>query len=126
MIIGMDHVHILCGDVEAAVKYFEDMFEGKVESRVESKGFPLIRMDVKGVPISLSGTDPQAGILEARKGTRGLDHIAFKVKDLFETAEFLKKKGAKFSIAPSVNVRGVKAAFVEGPDGIHIELLERP
>jgi lactoylglutathione lyase len=60
-----------------------------------------------------------------RKGTRGFDHIAFRVKDLDKTAEFLKKKGAKFSTAPGVNARGVKLAYIEGPDGIHIELLER-
>ena len=63
MISGLDHVHILCGDVEASVKYFEDIFEGKVESRGESRGFPMIRIDVKGVPINLMGTDPKAGVL---------------------------------------------------------------
>ena len=126
MISGLDHVHIRCGDVERSVKYFEDVFEGKVVSRGESRGFPIIRVDVNGVIINLHGTDPKAGILEVRKGTRGIDHIAFNVKDLGKTAEYMKKKGAKFSTGPEVSPRGVKYAFVEGPDGIRIELLEKP
>jgi hypothetical protein len=39
--------------------------------------------------------------------------------------EDLKKRGAKISIGPSVAGPGVKYAFVDGPDGIRIELVER-
>ena len=81
MIDGLDHVHILCGDVEKSVRYFEAVFGGKVESRGELRGFPMIRMDVKGVFLNLMGTDPKAAALEAGKGSRGLDHFGFKVKD---------------------------------------------
>lgn len=29
MITGLDHVHVICGDVEEAVKYFKKVFEGQ-------------------------------------------------------------------------------------------------
>ena len=125
MINGLDHVHILCGDVEKSVKYFEDVFGGKVESRGELRGFPMIRMDVKGVFINLMGTDPKAMALEAGKGSRGLDHFGFTVKGLEKTVEDLKKKGAKISAGPGVTPAGVKFAFIDGPEGIRIELVER-
>ncbi len=125
MINGLDHVHILCGDVEKSVKYFEDVFGGKVESRGELRGFPMIRMDVKGVFVNLMGTDPKAVALEVGKGSRGLDHFGFNVKGLEKTVEDLKKKGAKISAGPGVTPAGVKFAFVDGPEGIRIELVER-
>ena len=125
MINGLDHVHILCGEVEKSVKYFEDVFGGKVESRGELRGFPMIRMDVKGVLINLMGTDPKAMALEAGKGSRGLDHFGFAVKGLEKTVEDLKKRGAKISAGPGMTPAGVKFAFIDGPEGIRIELVER-
>jgi lactoylglutathione lyase len=126
MIVGLDHVHIMCGDAEKCVGYFEGVFGGKVESRIIQRGFPMIRVNVQGVPITLMGTDPKAAKLEAGKGSRGLDHFGFKVKDLEKTAEDLKKRGALFSIGPTVSPSGVPYAFIEGPEGIRIELAERP
>ena len=125
MINGLDHVHILCGDVEKSVRYFEAVFGGKVESRGELRGFPMIRMEVKGVFVNLMGTDSKAGPLEVGKGSRGLDHFGFRVKDLEKTVEELKKKGAKISAGPGVTPAGVKFAFIDGPEGIRIELVER-
>jgi catechol 2,3-dioxygenase-like lactoylglutathione lyase family enzyme len=125
MITGLDHVHLICGDVEEAVKYFKKVFEGQETSRGEVRGYPMIRMEVKGVPISVMGTDAKAGRLAPGKGDRGLDHFGFRVKELEKTVEDLKRRGAKFSVGPSVSTAGVKFAFVEGPEGIRIELVER-
>ncbi len=125
MITGLDHIHVICGNVEEAVKYFEKVFDGWETSRGEVRGYPMIRMEVKGVPISVMGTDAKAGRLVPGKGDRGLDHFGFRVKELEKTVEDLKKRGAKFSVGPSVSTAGVKFAFVEGPEGIRIELVER-
>ncbi|KPK92900.1 MAG: hypothetical protein AMJ94_04235 [Deltaproteobacteria bacterium SM23_61] len=125
MITGIDHVHFICGDVEKTVKYFEEVFDGKIESRGEIRGFPMVRLHAFGVPINIMGTDPQAGTLVAGKGSRGLDHFGFRVKDLEKTVEDLKKRGAKFSIGPTAGSGGVKYAFLEGPEGIRIELVDR-
>lgn len=125
MITGLDHVHLMCGDVEKAVKYFEEVFEGKIESRGELRGQPMVRLCAYGIPINIMGTDPKAGMLVAGKGSRGLDHFGFQVKDLEKTVEELKKRGAQFGIGPSVTATGVKYAFVDGPEGIRIELVDR-
>jgi len=125
MITGIDHVHLMCGDVNKMVKYFEEVFEGKIESRTELRGFPMVRLHAYGVPVNIMGTDPKAGTLVAGKGSRGLDHFGFAVRDLEKTVEELKKKGAQFSIGPSATATGVKFAFIEGPEGIRIELVDR-
>lgn len=125
MITGLDHVHIVSGNVEEMIKYFERIFEGRVLSRGESRGFPLVRMDVYGAPISILGTEPGTGQLQPGRGLRGLDHFGFKVKNLEETAAALKRKGANFVIEPTTTPSGIKIAFIEGPEGIRIELVER-
>lgn len=40
MITGLDHIHIICGNMEEAVQYFEKVFDGRVVSRSEMRGFP--------------------------------------------------------------------------------------
>ena len=125
MIDGLDHIHILCGDVEKSTKYFEDVFGGKVESRGDIRGFPMVRMIVHGVYLNLMATD-NAGKLEVGQGSRGVDHFGFKVTELEKTAADLKNRGAKIIRGPGQTPSGVKFAFIEGPDDIQIELVERP
>ena len=125
MITGLDHVHIVFGNVEEGAKYFETLFGGQVVSRGEWQGQPVVRIDIQGSLIALMGTSAGAPQLVPGKGNRGLDHFGFKVKDFDQTMADLKKKGAKFSVEPSVAPSGVKYAFLEGPEGIRIELLEK-
>jgi catechol 2,3-dioxygenase-like lactoylglutathione lyase family enzyme len=125
MVTGLDHIHVICGDVEKAVKYFKDVFEAKETSRGEIRGFPVVRVNVKGAIVALMGTAPGSSELVPGKGSRGLDHIGFTVKDLEKTVEDMKKQGAKFSVGITAGAAGVKYAFVDGPDGIRIELIER-
>ena len=125
MITGLDHVHVICGDVDGAVQFFKDIFGGRETSREIVRGFPMVRLDVKGANIFFMGTEAGAGQLIPGKGSRGLDHIGFKVKDFDLTMEELRQKGIKFTMGPLVSPTGLKYAFIEGPEGIRIELLER-
>ncbi len=125
MIVGLDHAHFLCGDVEKAVKYFAQVFEGKEVSRNVLRGFSVVRMDVKGTTMALMGTDPTAVQLEPGKGKKGLDHLGFKVKEIEATLKDLQARGAEIEIPVTATPYGVKYAFVKGPDGIRIELVER-
>ena len=125
MITGLDHVHVICQDVEEAVQYFKSVFEGQEVSRGEVRGLPMVRVEVQGVPLNLMGTDPGAGRLIPGKGSRGLDHFGFKVRDMEKTIADLQKKGARVTLGPSVTSAGIKYAFIEGPENIRIELVER-
>jgi catechol 2,3-dioxygenase-like lactoylglutathione lyase family enzyme len=124
MIKGFDHVHYNCGDIEKSVNYFKDMFDGKEVSRKEHEGFIFIRMNVSGFTIALRGVDPKKGKFEAGKEIRGLDHFGFKVDDMERALTDLVKKGALIKIQPNVSPLGLKYAFIEGPEGSLIELIE--
>ncbi|HEU4387020.1 MAG TPA: VOC family protein [Blastocatellia bacterium] len=59
--------------------------------------------------------------ISSTKG-RVVDHVGFSVDNLKETIERLKAEGVKIiDMAPA---RGLKHAFVEGPDYMQIELIE--
>ncbi len=125
MITGLDHVHVICQNVEEAVQYFKRVFEAQEVSRGEVRGLPMVRVEVQGVDVNLMGTEPNAGRLIPGKGSRGLDHFGFKVKDMEQTLADLQRKGARVTLGPSVTSAGIKYAFIEGPEGIRIELVER-
>ena len=125
MITGWDHVHFICGDVDGAAKYFGDIFGGKEISRAVVRGFAMVRMEIKGFVVAFLGTDPQSPVLQPGKGNRGLDHISFKVSNLGKTLEEMRGKGVTLNVGPGVTSSGLKYAFINGPEGIRIELIER-
>jgi catechol 2,3-dioxygenase-like lactoylglutathione lyase family enzyme len=125
MITGWDHMHVVCGDVDTAVKYFVEHFQGKETSRQELRGLPMVRVNVMGLDIAFIGTDPQSPLLQPGKGQRGLDHMGFKVQDLDTTLAELKAKGVTLNTAPGLTAAGIKYVFINGPEGIRIELIER-
>ncbi len=59
------------------------------------------------------------------KDGEGLDPMGFKVQDLDKTLAELKGKGVTLNTAPGVTAAGAKYAFINGPEGIRIELIER-
>ncbi len=122
---SLDHIHFYCGDIEKTEAYFRDVFGGKELSREKRPNSVLIRMDIQGSVLALMGVPPESGQFETGKGKRGLDHIGFKVKDLHAALDEVKAKGVRITQDLTVLPSGLKMAFVEGPDGIRIELLER-
>ena len=125
MVFSLDHVHFYCGDIEKTVAYFRDVFGAKELSREKRPSAMFIRMDIQGTPLALISVPPENDPFETGKGKRGLDHIGLKVKDLRAALEQMKAKGVRISQELTVLPSGLKMAFVEGPDGIRVELLER-
>jgi catechol 2,3-dioxygenase-like lactoylglutathione lyase family enzyme len=129
MISAFEHVHLFCRDVEEMAKFFEDFLEAKVTTRSPRGGKPMIRMDLKGIMVMLV-TTTAADQLVPGKESRGLDHFAVKVPDLKKAVEEMKRKGGKFSLeyaftGPPEKPRSVQYAFLDGPDGIRVEVIQR-
>jgi lactoylglutathione lyase len=124
MVIGLHHVHVICGDVEKTAQYFKDIFEAEEVYRGTLGGFPFIRINLKGLTINLTGTEPGAGMLDAGKGNRGLDHFSLKIKDMESMVQHVQEKGVKILRGPGVSDTGNKFVFIEGPDGICLELMQ--
>jgi catechol 2,3-dioxygenase-like lactoylglutathione lyase family enzyme len=124
MVTGFDHVHFYCGDISKAVAYFQNLFDGRITSQAEFKGNLYVRMKVCGFTIALRGVDPKNDELTAGKEARGLGHFGFTVDNLGKTLTDLARKGARIAIPPNISPLGLNCAFIEGPEGSLIELIE--
>jgi catechol 2,3-dioxygenase-like lactoylglutathione lyase family enzyme len=56
----------------------------------------------------------------------GLEHIGLGVDDLDAAVAALRAKGADIPIGPLAGGPGFRLAFVRGPEGVMVELLQRP
>jgi len=123
--LTFDHIHLFTRDPEATAAFYERMFGAEV-IRSTQEGKPRIDMKLGGANIfilDVSG-NPKAGA-GPEHPHQGLDHFGLQVKNIDSVCAELKSKGAMFSREPVTIRPGTRIAFVTGPDGVSIELLER-
>ena len=69
------------------------------------------------------GEDPVPGSNDPRYG---LDHFGFEVDDMDEAAAHLRANGATFICEPWTMPSGSTVAFIEAPDHVSVEIIQRP
>lgn len=122
----LDHVHIFTDDPLATATWFSEKFGGELLRSRQSDGRP--RVDVKFGSVCLYVSRPPDGAAhassdQARK--RGVDHIGFAVADVDAAVATLASQGVQVVSGPATTRPGVRAAYVQGPEGILIEVMHR-
>ena len=56
---------------------------------------------------------------------RAIEHIGLTVDNVDEACEELRRKGAEIAVGPLTRSAGLRLAFVRGPEGIMVELVQR-
>lgn len=119
---GLHHVHVFSDDAVATAAWYAKQFGGEV---VPFKGLPPLHsilydnrgdetwLIVNQVPGDRTGTD----------GTV-VDHIGWHTTEYDPWLERLRAGGVKFVEEPRVLDAGHRIAFIEGPNGTKIELVE--
>jgi len=121
-----DHVHLRSPDPEATAGYYERMFGATVKRSVQSDGRPRVDLDLGGMTIFIAPVLPgRAPSPPAEPPSLGLEHIGLAVSDIDAVVAELKVKGAEFTVEPRTIRAGVRIAFIRGPEGVHIELVDR-
>ena len=120
-----DHIHLFSRNPEATAAFYERMFGAEV-IRTMPQGRPRIDLKLGGANIFILDVsqDPKAGAGPAHPH-QGLDHFGLEVKDIDRVCADLKAKGVVFTREPATVRPGVRIAFLGGPEGVSIELLER-
>ena len=141
MIQGLRHTGIVVADLDGALKFWRDVMGFRVVRQMDESGLFIDRLlgleDVRVTTSKLAGPDDMLVELlhfhshgdEPRwRGTpfsTGLTHLAFTVTDLDRLAVELIEAGATFIAPPQLSPDGlVKVAYVSGPEGLLLELVE--
>ena len=125
-VYSYDHMHLRSRDPMGTAQYYHKMFDAKIIESIQSDGRPRIDLDLNGLTIFIAQVPTDADIPSAPATPYlGLDHFGLRVDNLEEAAAELKQRGATFVVEPRTIRPGVKIAFVQGPDDVRIELLER-
>jgi lactoylglutathione lyase len=134
--IVFDHVHILSKDADAAAQWYADMLGGAITGRREIRGAPQIAVKFDGATILVRGkrpgeqpgeTSPLCSFADFVSHNQwGTDHFGFRVGgDLVEICNTIREKGGRFSVEPYEFSPDTRIAYLVGPDGVSIELVER-
>jgi lactoylglutathione lyase len=126
-----DHVHLRSSDPEATATFFETMFgaEAKRDTYPAGTLYPgqqRISLTLGGQKILIAPTHPHDAMAPAPAFPYyGLEHIGLTVDDVDEACRELQRKGAEIAIGPLTRSPGLRLAFVRGPEGIMVELVQR-
>ena len=120
-----DHIHLRSPNPEATAAFYERMFGAEV-IRTMQQGKPRIDMKIGGADVFIAPVLPD-GKTNPPPVTpyQGLDHFGLSVTGIDAVVAELKAKGAEFTMQPTDIRPGVRIAFLRGPEGVSIELLER-
>ena len=121
-----DHIHLRSPDPEATAVWFERMLGAEVLRTIQ-QGAPRIDLKLGGANIFIAPVPAGDASVGAPPRTpyQGLDQFGITVPDLDAAAAALKAKGVEFTLEPKQARPGLRIAFIRGPQGISIELLQR-
>ena len=126
-----DHVHLRSPGPDATARFFETMFGAELTRSVYPPGtlYPgqqRISMRLGGQKVLIAPLHAHEPDLSAPPfPDYGLEHIGLTVDDLDAAVEELRANSALIAIGPPTRSRGLRLAFIRGPEGVMIELVQR-
>jgi len=127
----LDHIHIYCGHPEDSVRFYTDVFGAEAIGKARtSRGGTMYFVRLGGLALVLApyppglepGTPPAYGDGTYQRGF-GVAHFGLHVDQLADAVESVRRLGGKVLSEPKEHA-GLRFAYVGGPDGVIIELLE--
>ena len=123
---SIDHIAIISSDYQKAKDFYVDKLGFKVKREVERKDrddFIITLEAPNGILIELFiERNPPRRV--TRPEAAGLRHLAFRVQDIEESVEKLKKKGIETEEIRIDPQNGKRMTFFMDPDGLPLELHE--
>lgn len=121
-----NHIHLYSRDPMATAQYYHRMFDAKIIESVQTDGQRRIDIDINGLAIFILRVPAETDMPDSPVVPHlGLDHFGFRVSNLDEVAADLKRRGAEFATEPYTIRPGVRIAYVQAPENVRVELVER-
>lgn len=124
--LAFDHVHLVARDPQATADWYVEKLGGTIVRSLEVKGAPQIYVSFGGFIIIVRGQRPAEAAKEKPGLQWGVDHFGLRVKGDFDRfCEDLRRRGVTFSLDPTDFNPTTRIAFINAPDGVSVELLNR-
>ncbi|MBU8539665.1 VOC family protein [Falsiroseomonas tokyonensis] len=119
-----DHIHLRSPDPEATAAFYVSAFGAEIKQRVTPGGKLRVVLDLASVPLFVEEV-PAGTAAPPAPPFLGLEHVGLGVDDLDAALADLKAKGVPLISGPTEARPGVRIAFLQAPDGVRVELIER-
>jgi catechol 2,3-dioxygenase-like lactoylglutathione lyase family enzyme len=117
-LLGFHHVHLTVRDPEATLNWYQQMFGGE---RAKLKGV-VDGLRFNDVWLFAAGSGSEMTVPSA---DRAIMSFGLQVPKIAEATAELKRRGVKFPVEPR-QLGDLWYAFAEDPNGVRVELLQRP
>lgn len=119
-----DHVHLRSRDAVSAAAFYVETFGARELKRVADGAVQRVVLDLGGLTVFIE--QAPAEIFPATSTPcLGIEHIGLRVADIEAAMADLTARGVPVRTGITERGQGLRIAFVEGPDGALIEILER-
>jgi glyoxylase I family protein len=116
MAFTLNHVHLKTHDPEKTAKFYVDTLGAKIVGEAGNGGY---RLDLHGLSLNVTTFVGS----QTREQKYGMEHFALNTNDLDGTVAKLTANGAQV-LEQMVSGNGRRIAFLEGPDGVQLEIIE--
>ena len=117
MAFGTHHVHVKTHDPKQTMQFYVDNLGATLIADMGARGY---RVNLHGLQLNITGLiDTQR-----REQHYGLEHIAVDTDDYSGTLAQFRAKGVRILEELPPN-NGRRVCFLEAPDGVQIEVIEK-
>ncbi len=116
MSFTLNHLHLKTTDPKQTAQFYVDNLGATIVSEIADRGY---RLDLHGLTINLTTIIAD----QNRDQAYGMEHIALNTDDMAGALNQLKTNGTRV-LEEREGAAGRKVCFLEGPDGVQIELIE--
>ena len=118
------HTRYRVHDLEKTVSFYRDVLGlAEMSRHTSGRGSQLVFLKAEGSDelIEICKFDESGPVIVGPD----LTHLAFEVDDIEAFGKEVAAKGYPFSEGPSAPGSGSRIAFIDGPEGYEIELIEK-
>jgi catechol 2,3-dioxygenase-like lactoylglutathione lyase family enzyme len=117
MAIGTHHLHVKTRDPKQTMQFYVDNLGATLIADMGARGY---RVNLHGLQLNITGIIDS----QTREQHYGLEHIAVDTDDYSGTLAQFRAKGVRVLEELPPN-NGRRVCFLEAPDGVQIEVIEK-
>jgi catechol 2,3-dioxygenase-like lactoylglutathione lyase family enzyme len=117
--LGLRHVALAFADLASAERFFVDVLGYRVEWRPDPENVYLVR-HLDNVALHRADAPRPRGLLEH------VGVLVARAEDVDVWAAWLGARGARILAEPRTHRDGARSLYVEGPEGLVVQILHHP